>query len=396
MSHAAGGTIVVVGASVASAAFVSEARHLGHEGVIVVVDSDVDAPYDRPPLSKEFLSAGSEQLDRPGAPWWDARCEFVRAHATSLALDHLRVHLRADDGLEWDLSADHVVIATGASPIALPDEPDGVLSLRTAADARVLRQRLHDRASLAIIGAGAIGTELASSASAAGCEVAVLDRARHPLERLLGGHLGAEAAKWMSDAGINTFLGGNIDKISRLDSGWSVNFGVEEVRADVVVSAVGSRPLIHWLKDSSLQLIDGVRCDADGAALNAAGLPVPGVHAIGDAAAWRTFEGAFRRHEDWTSAQRQGRHVAQRLFGGAPGSIDREPAYFWTHQFGRRIQVLGDPSAGDRLVQHVDVPEKRAAFYTVEQADGETVAWVAVNRPREFALAMRDASKVVG
>jgi len=116
------------------------------------------------------------------------------------------------------------------------------------------------------------------------------------------------------------------------------------------------------------------------------------VYAIGDVASWTTRDGERRRREDWTSAQRQGRQVARRLLGLAPlpvvgGDLD----YFWSEQFGRRIQVLGTPARDGRLVQQSADPDRESAFYTVER-DGRTVAWISVNAPREFALAIRQSA----
>ena len=147
-----------------------------------------------------------------------------------------------------------------------------------------------------------------------------------------------------------------------------------------------------WLKDSGLDLVDGVQCDEGGTAFATTGELLRGVHAIGDVAAWRTGEGRWRRREDWTSAQRQGRHVARRLLDLPPLQALDEPDYFWTHQFGRRIQVLGTPRRDAQLVTRSEVPERRAAFHVLE-VEGQPVAWISVNSPREFALAMRDSAR---
>jgi len=137
-----------------------------------------------------------------------------------------------------------------------------------------------------------------------------------------------------------------------------------------------------------------VRCDSDGDVLGQLGRPLPHVHAIGDVAAWRSPSGQHRRREDWTSAARQGRHLARCLLGLEP-LPESELDYFWSYQFGRRIQVLGTPQRDAALLTHVDEAEQRAAFHTVEH-EGRTVAWISINRPREFALALRDSMRVRG
>ncbi|NIY62295.1 pyridine nucleotide-disulfide oxidoreductase [Streptomyces malaysiensis] len=157
--------------------------------------------------------------------------------------------------------------------------------------------------------------------------------------------------------------------------------------------ALGSpqQDCVSWLRGSGLDVADGIRCDRDGTAFDTAGEPVAHIHAIGDVAAWTDQDGVPRRHEDWTTAQRQGRHVARALLGMDPiQPPDRERDYFWTHQFGRRIRILGTPVADGKLITQMTNPEKKASFHTVERY-GETVAWISVNAPREFALTMRDS-----
>jgi 3-phenylpropionate/trans-cinnamate dioxygenase ferredoxin reductase subunit len=243
-----------------------------------------------------------------------------------------------------------------------------------------------------ILGAGTIGTELASSLVGAGCAVTLLDQADRPLDRFLAGHLGDAASQWIRQADVDLRLRTKVEGISRKRDSWTVAADSGPIEADLVVSALGARPVIGWLAGSGLDLLNGVRCNSHGTALDEAGRPVANVHAIGDVAAWARAKGGWRRFEDWTTAQRQGRHLARCLTGQCPvAPVDHEPAYFWTHQFGRRIQVLGTPERDARLVQNIDDPDREAAFYTLD-GDRGPVAWIAVNSPREFALATRQLS----
>ncbi|MER5221040.1 NAD(P)/FAD-dependent oxidoreductase [Streptomyces flaveus] len=388
-------SLLVVGASVASGALIAQLRTDGFTGWITVVDEDPDAPYDRPPLSKEFLADSGRC---PQAPWWDQRCQLVQGRATALdiASSTVEVTLTGEKGRSV-LGADHIVVATGSAPVRLPGQPDGVAQLRTAADARRIREFAAPGRRVVILGAGTIGTELASSLSDIGCAVTVVDLADRPLDRFLGGHLGAEAAKWIREAGVRLSLGSRVEGITRTDDGgWSVATDSGPFTGDLVVSAVGTRPAVQWLAESGLDTADGIRCDGDGTALDTASRPVPNVHAIGDVSAWDADGTGPRRQEDWTTAQRQGRHLARRLLGLEPTEdVGRHLRYFWSHQFGRRIQVLGTPERDATLVHQVDVPERRAGFYTLER-DGDTVAWIAVNTPKEFALAMRKSMQAIG
>lgn len=385
-------TVLVIGASVGSSAFISQMRADGFDGRITVIDGDPDAPYDRPPLSKQFLLAQDDAC--PGAPWWDDRCELIRASAIGLSLDPSKVDAVNADGSPLALTADHIVIATGSVPVRLPGQAEEVVELRTAADARGIRDRITKGSRVAILGAGTVGTELASSLTSAGCSVTVIDMGRNPLDRFLGGHLGEEVASWMRDAGVELMLGAAVEKIVKTDNGWQVTSSLGSTDADMVISAIGTRPAVGWLDRTDIDVRDGVRCDRNGTVLTRAGIPVPRLHALGDVAAWQssTQEGA-RRYEDWTTAQRQGRHLAKFMNGDEDlAPFDSEKHYFWSHQFGRRIQVLGTPDRTASLRHHADAPGK-GQFYTIETAT-ETAAWIAINSPVVFARAMKEAASV--
>ncbi|WP_040831260.1 NAD(P)/FAD-dependent oxidoreductase [Nocardia jiangxiensis] len=378
--------IMVVGASVAAAAFIGQLRADGYDGSVVVVERDPDMPYDRPPLSKEFLTASEA---RPEAPWWTGGCDIVRGVAERVDPANRALTVRKSSGQIDELMADHLVVATGSDPVRLPGQPDGVMSLRTAADARAVRENARPGRRAVVLGAGTVGTELASSLSASGTDVALVDLADRPLDRFFAGHLGDEAAEWIRSGGVQLHLSTRVGEIHRRSTGWVIETdGPTLTEADLVVCAVGTRPALAWLDGLDLDTRDGVACDASGAALTNGGDIVPGLHAIGDAARWT---GAEYRREDWTSAQLQGRHLARRLSGLTPlVNPSAERPYFWSRQFGRRIQVLGKPVREATLVTHVQDPEEAAAFYTLEH-DGDTVAWISINRPREFALALRGA-----
>lgn len=361
----------------------------GHTGRILVVDRDPDAPYDRPPLSKDFLFAEAE---RPEAPWWCDDCELVTGEVTSLDPFSRTATVCRPDGSVSEVLADEIVIATGSAPVRIPGQPDGVAELRTAADARFLRAHAAGKRRVIVLGAGTVGTELASSLTTAGTNVTLVDVAQRPLQRFFGGHLGDEATGWIRQGGVDLRLSTSVTAIRRYGGRWVVETDSACLDADLVVSAIGTRPVTNWLAGSGIAVGDGVFCDADGRVQALDGALVPAVYAVGDVASWVGPEGARRRREDWTSAQRQGRHVARKLLGSESSRIhDLQHDYFWSNQFGRRIQVLGTPVPEGRLAQQVDDPERRAAFYTVEGRDG-TLAWISVNRPREFALAMREST----
>jgi 3-phenylpropionate/trans-cinnamate dioxygenase ferredoxin reductase subunit len=383
--------ILVVGASVATGAFVSQLRSEGFTGQVTVVDQDPDAPYDRPPLSKEFLGQTSHC---PQAPWWEDSCELILGRAVSLDVASSSLEVTCANGAGQTLGADHLVVAAGAAPVRLPGQPAGVLHLRTAGDARALRSVARPGSRVLILGAGTIGTELASSLTALGCMVEVIDQADRPLQRFFGGHLGEQATHWIQEGGVSLHLGLRVENIAAEEDRWSVRTDATELFGDLVISAVGTRPVTGWLAGSGLDIRDGVRCDCDGNALDASGNPIGNVHSIGDVSAWSAPGGPSRRHEDWTNAQWQGRHLARRLMGNDEVDTVGQP-YFWTSQFGRSIRVVGRPQPDATLVQHSEDPARKAAFYTLEN-NGETTSWIAVNSMKEFTRAMRESAHLVG
>jgi len=125
--------LVVVGASVSSGALVAQLRADGFTGRILVVDRDPDAPYDRPPLSKEFLAGTTA---RPEAPWWDGRCDLVQGQATGLDIASSAVDVVLADGTACTVGAEHIIVAAGSAPVRQPGQPPGLAHLRTAADAQ--------------------------------------------------------------------------------------------------------------------------------------------------------------------------------------------------------------------------------------------------------------------
>jgi 3-phenylpropionate/trans-cinnamate dioxygenase ferredoxin reductase subunit len=384
--------VLVLGGSVAAAGLVTQLREDGYDGRLLVIDRDPDMPYDRPPLSKEFLAGPDE---RPPAPWWTGGCDNVVGDVQALHAGARVASIRRANGSLLEVVADHVVIATGSEPVRLPGQPDGVASLRTAQDARALRGFTGAGRRAVVLGAGTVGTEVASSLVASGAEVTLVDLADRPLDRFLAGHLADETAAWIRSAGVRLELETRVLQISSRNGTWWVDTDRGTFDADVVVSAVGTRPAVSWLEGSGIAVNDGVLCDKDGQVLSTHGAVIERVHAIGDAASWMQANGSRRRREDWTSAQRQGRHVARCILGLAQlDDLAQERDYFWSNQFGRRIQVLGTPTRSGALVVHVDEPDRNAAFYTVEEA-GVPVAWISVNRPREFAMAMRQSATAV-
>lgn len=375
--------LVVVGASVATTAFLERMRELGDTRSILVVDGDPDAPYDRPPLSKHFLVEG--EVEDISVDWADLDVALVRGWAVDVHTEERVLFIREAGGAQRGVPYGQLIVATGATPARLPIEPPDTLTLRSAEDARRLREHTNAGQRAIIIGAGAIGVELASSLVARGSEVVVLDRAEGPLERLLSGHLSADVTRWLQEAGVDCRWGVDIAHIERTHSGWRVALadgGVME--GDVLVSAVGARPSVAWLGGTSL-LTDGMLvADDDGHVVTSSGV-VPFHFAMGDAVVRRLPDGGTSRTESWAAARQHGARLAELLCGVEP-EVEPRP-YFWTEVAGRKLQVVGSLRPTMKLDVEFENTDRGAVLYRA--TDGDAEAWIGINaQPRVAKLLM--------
>lgn len=376
--------VVVVGAGLAGLRACEGLRRGGFDGDLVLVGAEEHAPYDRPPLSKQYL-AGSWERDRLALrtpeQLTDLRLELRLGEAArSLDLDERVVHVNG--GV---IPFDGLVLATGAEPRHLPHTPpaDGLHYLRTLDDCRVLRRVLDEPgARLVVIGAGFIGSEVASTAAARGASVTVVEAAPVPLVGAIGEQMGRVCADLHADAGVTLRCGVGVEEVVTDGTGLDGGRRVTGVRladdtllpADVVVVGVGVRPGTDWLEGSGLHLSDGVQCDET---LHAA----PGVVAAGDVARWHDRRSGDVRLEHWENAAEQGSHAAASLLAGAGATPYDEVGYFWSDQYGVKIQLVGRARPGDEVeVVEGSVDERR--FVACYGRAGKLVAVLAFARPR--------------
>lgn len=374
------GRIVLVGASTAGEAFVSRLRELGHEGEIVVVDRDARMPYDRPPLSKGYLT-DPDDTDI-GVDWADGT-SIVSADVTGVDPVAKTLAVVDPDGVARAVPFDTLVIAAGATPVSLPIEREGVLHFRSVEDSETIRAAAGPGSRVGIIGAGAIGAELATSLSHNGAAVVLLDKADRPLERLLVGYLGADVTSWLQSTGVDCRWGVDIERIAGTPGDWTVDLGDgSQLGFDVLVSAVGVRPTVAWLADSGLLTEGQLICDADGRVLSAEG-PQPDIFAIGDVVTRALPTGETCRTESWTAAKEHGAQLAEWL-SGVPVTPAELP-YFWTDVAGRKIQVLGTLRREGSIEVEFENTSRGGVVYRVDGDDGST-GWIGVNAPARIAV----------
>ncbi|MER5387499.1 FAD-dependent oxidoreductase [Saccharopolyspora sp. NPDC002686] len=374
-------TIAVVGASLAGLTATRSLRDQGFEGRIVVVGDEVHAPYDRPPLSKEFLAGTVSEDDlKLATPEDDELRADWRLGRTATALDTGGRAVVLDDGER--IAADGVVLATGARARSLPwDLPKGVHTLRTLDDAVALREELVAGARLVVIGAGFIGSEIASTAVGLGVEVDVVEAAAVPLLKPLGAEMGEICAGLHATKGVRLHTGATLAEFVGGDQVTGVRLSDgRELPADVVVVGIGAEPCVEWLSGSGVELDDGVVTDAQGVT------NVPGVIAVGDCAnSHRTFLGATRRMEHWTNALQQPVAGVSALLGRdyAPPAHHEVP-YFWSDQYGHKIQFAGRRTEGSKVEVLEGSLETLDFLVLYRDQDGNPEGVLGIDRARSF------------
>ena len=383
-------SVAVIGASLAGLSAARALRGQGFDGELTIVGGEARRPYDRPPLSKEFLAGDvgedalaletdDEDLD---AGW------LLGVHATRLDAADGAVVL--DNGTTID--ADGVVVPTGARARSWPgsERLAGVHVLRTVDDALGLRDELRPGARLVVIGAGFIGAEVASTATKLGLDVTVVEAALAPLAGPLGVQLGAAVARLHAEHGTRLWCGAPVAGLTGTDRVTGVHLADgRQLPAEVVVVGIGAVPNIEWLHGSPLELANGVVCDQGGAT------PIPNVVAVGDCAAWHEpCVGWPHRVEHWTGAlERPAIAVATLLAGGHHNGTPARPPYFWSDQYDCRIQFAGIADPGDQITVEVGSLHD-ASFLAVYRRDGQPVAVLGVNQPRLFTRWRRQLGSV--
>ncbi len=380
-------TVVVVGASLAGLRAAEEVRHEGHPGPVVILGDEIHAPYDRPPLSKQFLSGkwdalrihhhAPDALDTLGL-------EFrLGVRATGLDTGDRVVHLA--DGT--DLPYGGLVIATGATPRQLPGTEGmaGVRTLRTLDDAQAIREGLAaagDRPRVAVIGAGFIGAEVAATCHGLGADVTVIEALPTPLGRVIGEQMGEVCADLHRNAGVALRLGVGVDRVEAASApGGPTTVHLADgtaVEADVVVVGIGVVPEVGWLEGSGLTLRDGVVCSDRLFAGDR-------VVAAGDLARWThplTHEDL--RLEHWTNAAEGGAAAARNLLAGSAAAEPYAPVpFFWSDQYTSKIQVIGRTSPDDEVVV-VDGSEAEGKLVALYRRGDRLAAVLAISRPRQL------------
>lgn len=375
MSERNGGTcaqgprLVIVGAGHAGGRCVLALRQGGFKGSITLIGDEPHLPYERPPLSKEYLTAPDEDLAGACPPLIDQERlrELGVEHLAGTRVRHIDRagrSLRVENGRT--LSYDYLVLATGSQPRAWALEggaPSAVHQVRTRADAMRLRVALKAARRVLVVGGGFIGLEIAASAKALGCSVTVVEAQQHLLARALSRVASEHVRQLHLAQGVDIRLGRRIvaaggmseDRAVVLDDGSTVAY-------DVIVAGIGSVPNTELAVSAGLQLSEqtgGICVDSDCLTSD------PDIYAVGDAAS--SFNALYERQlrlESWDNAESQAALAAASLIARQYSDSPRQsPAgadvpWFWTDQHGLNLQILGFNNGADRAVVRGELPRQ--------------------------------------
>lgn len=373
-------TVCVVGASLAGLLTARALRSQGYGGRLVVVGAEEHRPYDRPPLSKDFLKGVIGESDLALEGGGEQQDIDWRLGVAATGLDATARRITLSDGTS--LVADGIVIATGAAARTLPgtEALRGVHTLRTLDDARALRADLATARRLVVIGGGFIGAEVAATARELGLDVTLVESGEAPLAAVVGLTMGRVIADLHERHGVRLVRHAYVTEVTGTDRADGVRLADgTHLPADVVVVGIGAVPSTGWLHGSGVELGDGVLCDEGG------GTSAPGIVAVGDCAAW--YDPVWGRHhrvEHWTGArQRAAVAAATLLSAGTARPEPARPAYFWSDQFDVKIQFIGHAGDADTVTVEEGDPADHSFLAAYRQGD-RLVAVLGVNQVRLF------------
>lgn len=339
--------VVIVGGGLAAARAATTLRKEGFEGRVILLTEEPEVPYERPPLSKDYLRGTKDRAAirvKERDAWQADEVEVLTGSRV------VRVDLRAR--AVWLEGGRRIrfwraVLATGSLARALPvpggDMP-GVFTLRTVDEADALRAAALAAGNVIVVGGGWIGAEVAASLRQIGVEVTMVMSGALPLEKVLGAEIGAVYRDLHRSHGVTLVPDARVDGV--IGNGRAAGIRLADGRtiaSPVVVAGVGARPRDELAREAGLTVGDGVEVDELLRSSN------PDVFAIGDiAAAWNPSLGQRIRVEHWDTARRQGIAVARSVLGRGVPYV--RPPYFYSDQWDMNMEYVGHPAQWDRLV----------------------------------------------
>jgi 3-phenylpropionate/trans-cinnamate dioxygenase ferredoxin reductase subunit len=371
-------SFVVVGASLCGATAVATLRDEGFDGRIVLIGAEEVAPYERPPLSKEYLR-GEDSIEsilvRPD-PWYRERDIETRfgTLVTQLDADQRAVVLAGGERLPFD----SLLVATGSRnrQIDVPGAAlPGVMDLRDLRDADAIRVAVEGGARVVCVGMGFIGAEVAASLRSLGCEVTVVEIFETALYRVLGGEIGRVLESIHRDHGVTMYFSDVVDrfegngKLERV-----VTKGGRSMQVDVAIVGIGTEPVVELMAGTGLDQAGGVPVDAT---LRTA---IPGVFAAGDVARHDHPVFGPMRVEHFDNAIKMGAAAARGMLGKA--EVFDDPHWFWSDQYDVQIQMAGFAPTWDQMIVRGSLGDRSFCAFLLDAA-GVLRSVVSIAWPRD-------------
>ncbi|MGZ6515850.1 MAG: NAD(P)/FAD-dependent oxidoreductase [Actinomycetota bacterium] len=370
-------SIAIVGANLAGGRAAETLRAEGFDGRIALIGEEPHRPYERPPLSKEFLR-GEQPLDKAflRAEEWYADNEvelLLGVRAERIDLGDRAVELAGGNRVSYD----KLLLCTGGRPRMLPIPGatlPGIATFRTMGDARALSDVLKPGAHVVVVGAGFIGSEIAASARTLGCEVDLFEAEAVPLVRALGEQIGRIHGEIHRENGVRLHTAIRVEGFEGDDRVRRVNTSEGPFEADVVVVGVGIAPNVELAQDAGLEVKNGIVVD------ELCRTSAPDVFAAGDIANHpNPYMGEHIRVEHWQNAQNQGAAAARAMLGGTEPFA--EVPWFWSDQYDLNLQMAGHPLRWDELVFRGDVDARKFSAFYLDH--GKLVAAVGFNKGKD-------------
>lgn len=370
-------TFAIVGGGLAGATAAEALRAEGFDGRVILIGDETERPYNRPPLSKEYLQGKSEKEKIYVHPerWYDDNGVELRLNCAATLIDVTGHQLTVQSGEQFEY--DKLLLTTGSSPRHLKvtgGDLDGVLYLRRVADCEAIKAAFVTAKRVAIIGAGWIGLETAAAARAAGVEVTVLETAELPLVRVLGHEVAEIFLDLHTRHGVTMEMSVEVSEITGVEhraTGVRLGDG-RQIDADVVVVGVGIAPNTELAEAAGLTVDSGIVVDENLKSSD------PDVFAAGDVAnVWYPSLGRHLRLEHWSAALNQGPVAAANMMGRAV-AYDRVP-YFYSDQYDLGMEYSGYVESGhyDQIVFRGEVSEGKYIAFWLDQ--GRVLAGMNVN-----------------
>lgn len=380
-------SIVIIGAGLCGGRAALSLRDRGFEGEITLIGSEPHAPYDRPPLSKNFQVEPELKLIAE-ADAFTARGINHIVGRDAVAIDRNERKISLSDGTV--IPYDRLLLATGARPRTLPGVAPmpNLLTLRTHADAVTIRERLGPGRRLIVIGGGFIGLELAAAARQCGATVTVIEGLPRLLARAVPAEIADVVEQRHRQEGVEILLNARITSIDDNGVGMTVNLADgTSLSSDLVVVGIGAVPNIELAEQAGLAIDNGIAVDACLATSD------PDIFAAGDCCSFPAalYDDARLRLESWRCAQDQGMLVAGNLLGEKRAVVDAP--WFWSDQYDLTLQIAGHAASATATVRR-DIADDAFLLFHLD-GNGRLVAASGIGRGNAVARDIRLAEMLI-